>query len=74
MRTFSGKIRLSCLMFAGAILLPAAGWAANRTVDCGGTTAGAFTSLQGAIDSLDRVGPHQISVVTTTSCRKMCRS
>jgi hypothetical protein len=67
MRCFA-KISLSCSVFVGAILLPVSGWAANRKVDCGGGTAGAFSSLQAAIDSLDQVGPHQIAVVTTTPC------
>ena len=38
-------------------------YASIRTVDCTGATAGAFKSLQAAIDSLNFVGPHEIDVI-----------
>jgi parallel beta-helix repeat protein len=63
MRTSTSRqIRLWLFSFICAILLPLIGRAANVTVDCSGGTPGAFTSWQAAIDSLDLVGPHQITV------------
>lgn len=50
------------------VVLSVSAWAANRTVDCSGGTPGAFTSLQKAIDSLNLIGPHQITVLTPTPC------
>ena len=44
------------------------GWSVARTVDCSGRTPGTFTSLQAAIDSLDRLGPNQIVLVTSAPC------
>lgn len=62
--------RLSCFVVTCVILLSAPAWTANRTVDCSGGTAGAFSSLQAAIDSLNRVGPHQITVTTHAPCNE----
>ena len=64
MRSFVRKI--SSVWFVVVLSFPA--WAANRTVDCSGGTPGAFASLQTAIDSLNLVGPHQITVLTATPC------
>jgi hypothetical protein len=49
------------VLFAG-LLFSQPALASNVTVDCSGQTPGAFTSLQAAIDSLDLVGPHTITV------------
>jgi len=49
----------ACLLVLSA--LPA--YAATRTVDCTGATAGAFKSLQAAIDSLNFVGPNEIDII-----------
>ena len=42
-------------------------------MDCSGLTPGAFTSLQAAIDSLDRAGPHQITASSSGCCRENVR-
>jgi hypothetical protein len=64
MRTFAREIGSICFV----VVLSLSAWAANRTVDCSGGTPGAFTSLQKAIDSLNLLGPHQITVLTATPC------
>jgi parallel beta helix pectate lyase-like protein len=73
MRDFARTIKLSCLVFVCAILFPLSGWATNVTVDCSGGTPGAFTSLQAAIDFLDLIGPHQITVIGGGSCNENVR-
>ena len=73
MRNSARSLKLSCFMFVLAALFPAIGRAMNLTVDCSGGTPGAYTSLQAAIDSLDRVGPHQIALVTTAPCNENVR-
>jgi len=59
------RLRLwSALGFVGALLLCAAPVRANNvTVDCTGGTPGAFTSVQSAIDSLNYVGPHTVTML-----------
>ena len=56
---------LSLLYMLVSMLFPGSALAANVAVDCSGQTPGAFTSLQAAINSLDVVGPHSISVTGT---------
>jgi hypothetical protein len=46
------------------VLFPQHAVATTVSVDCSGSTAGAFTTIQAAIDSLDVVGPHEIDVLT----------
>jgi hypothetical protein len=58
------QVRLWRSAFICTMLLPLSGWAANLTVDCSGATPGAFTSLQAAINSLDVIGPHQITMAS----------
>ena len=72
MRLFARTTRLSYFVTC-ALLLPLSGWAANVTVDCSGGTPGAFTSLQAAINSLDLIGPHQITVVGNGTCNENVR-
>jgi hypothetical protein len=66
METRDQQCRLWPISFICAVLLPVSAWAANVTVDCSGATPGAFTSLQAAINSLDVVGPHQITLAPQT--------
>ena len=63
MRNYARNLKLSCFLFVLVALFPALGRATNLTVDCSGGTPGAFTRLQAAIDSLDLLGPHRITVV-----------
>lgn len=57
------KLFVLCYL-AGSLVFPVRAMAANVTVDCSGQTPGAFTSLQAAIDSLDLIGPHTITVAS----------
>src|SRR5947209_5310671 len=53
-------------LLAGILLLmPAAAFGANATVDCSGATPGAFTSIAAALASLPAAGPNFISVTGT---------
>jgi len=58
------------VVLASVVMLPGIARAANVTVDCSGGTPGAFTSLQAAIDSLDLVGPHQITMPQHQHCHE----
>ena len=57
------NLGLVALLAGATLLLPGSAWATDVAVDCTGATPGAFTSLQSAIDSLDYVGPHTITMI-----------
>jgi hypothetical protein len=57
------RICISLVFICAPLLSPAVSQAADITVDCTGATPGTFKSLQSAIDSLDYVGPHTITMI-----------
>jgi hypothetical protein len=57
--------RAGLLLAVASFLLPTIARAANATVDCSGTTPGAFTSITAALNALDLEGPNNITVTGT---------
>ena len=55
-------LRAGLLAAAVPLCLPAGARAANVTVDCTGATPGAFTSISAAVNTLDLIGPHTVTV------------
>jgi hypothetical protein len=56
------RLRAGLWVAAVLLCLPAGARAANVTVDCTGATPGAFTSITAAVNTLDPVGPHTVTV------------
>src|SRR5262249_50541915 len=64
MHAVMGRGIVHCALFIGVVLISISTWARNVLVDCSGATPRAFRSLQAAINSLDVVGPHYITLAS----------
>src|SRR5262249_22939833 len=64
MRKLNRTVILPFLALLIIAWVPTITWAKNVTVDCSGANPRAFRSLQAAINSLDLVGPHYITVAS----------
>jgi Right handed beta helix region len=62
---FSASVVRLLLPLSCFVLLPAAAYGANATVDCSGATPGVFTTITAALTSLPNAGPNSISVKGT---------